>query len=128
MSKIHFLSAVLKLFSVVLVTGICFFLPQNAFAQQTISGKVRDAANGAPLSGATIAIKGGSKNTVSDANGVFTIAVADNKSILTISYVGYVTQDVPAGTGDNLEITLQPSSAELNQVVVVGYGTQRKKI
>ncbi len=127
MSKIHFSQRCLKLFSVVLVTGICFFLPQNAFAQQTISGKVRDAANGAPLSGATIAIKGGSKNTVSDANGVFTIAVADNKSILTISYVGYVTQDVPAGTGDNLEITLQPSSAELNQVVVVGYGTQRKK-
>jgi iron complex outermembrane receptor protein len=127
MSKIHFSQRYLKIFFAALVTGVCFFISGNAFAQQTISGTVRDVSNGNPLAGATIGIKGGTKKTVSDDKGAFTIAAPDNNSVIVISYVGYVTQEVSLGSRASLEIALIPSSGELNQVVVVGYGTQRKK-
>jgi TonB-linked SusC/RagA family outer membrane protein len=127
MSKIHFSQRYLKLFFAALVTGICFFMPQNAFAQKTISGTVRDAGNGNPLAGATIGIKGGSRNTVSDDKGSFTIAVPDDNSVIVISYVGYVTQEIPVASRTGVEVSLVPASGELNQVVVVGYGTQVKK-
>jgi iron complex outermembrane receptor protein len=123
MSKTYFSKPWLKLF---LIAGICFSNNRNAFAQQTISGSVRDATTGNPLTGATISVKGGNKSSVSDAKGAFSITVPDNNSILMVSYVGYIGQEVVAGS-NNLIISLQPSIAELNQVVVVGYGTQRKK-
>ncbi|MDQ6608784.1 MAG: SusC/RagA family TonB-linked outer membrane protein, partial [Bacteroidota bacterium] len=109
-----------------MLTCICFFSPLKVFAQQTISGTVKEATNGKPLPGATIGIKGSNQRTTSDANGAFTISVPSAASTLVISYVGYVTQEVSAGTG-RLEIVLQSSSSELAQVVVVGYGTQNKK-
>jgi len=139
MSKMHFLQRCRNLFFAAVLTCICFFNSGNAFAkgvwgaetianpEQTISGTVRDAGNGNPLAGATIGVKGDTKSTVSDAKGSFTIIVPGNTSILTISYVGYETQEITVGTSTNLVIALQPSSAELNQVVVVGYGTQRKR-
>jgi len=123
MSKTYFSKRWLKLF---FITGICFIITGNAFAQQTISGSVRDATTGNPLTGATISVKGGNKSSVSDAKGAFSITVPDNSSILMVSYVGYIGQEVVAGS-NNLVISLQPNIAELNQVVVVGYGTQRKK-
>ncbi len=110
-----------------LLTSICFFTSGNAFAQQTISGTVRDASTGNPLVGATIVVKGSNQSTVSNAQGTFSIAVQGNNSILTISYVGYASQEVTVGTRTNLEIALVSNSVELNQVVVVGYGTQNKK-
>jgi TonB-linked SusC/RagA family outer membrane protein len=126
MCKIYFSRRCLKLFAAIF-TCICFFTPQNAFAQQPVNGTVKDAASGQPLAGATIAVKGGTASTVSDARGAFTISVSDNNSILTISYVGYATQEMRVGNTRNPEITLLPNSAELNQVVVVGYGTQNRR-
>ncbi len=126
MCKIYFSRRCLKLFAAIF-TCICFFTPQKAFAQQPVNGTVKDAASGQPLAGATIAVKGGTASTVSDARGAFTISVSDNNSILTISYVGYATQEMRVGNTRNPEITLLPNSAELNQVVVVGYGTQNRR-
>jgi len=127
MRKIYFSKHSLKFFFAMLLTSICFFTPGNAFAQQTISGTVRDASTGNPLVGATIVVKGSNQSTASDAQGTFSIAVQGNNSILTISYVGYTSQEVTVGTRTNLEIALVSNSVELNQVVVVGYGTQNKK-
>lgn len=117
---------------------ICFFTPKNTFAgvsdgetiensSQTINGTVKDAGNGQPLAGATVNLKGGSQSTATDTKGAFTIVVPDNSSVLTVSYVGYVTQEFTVRSSGNVEIRLLPNSAELNQVVVVGYGTQSKK-
>jgi iron complex outermembrane receptor protein len=127
MSKIYFSHRYLKIFFAALVSGVCFFTPENIFAQQTVNGTVKDGGNGNPLVGATIGIKGGNKKTVSDDKGAFTITVPDNNSVIAISYVGYVTQEISVESRTSIEITLIPSSSELNQVIVVGYGTQRKK-
>ncbi|MCW3115372.1 MAG: SusC/RagA family TonB-linked outer membrane protein [Segetibacter sp.] len=138
MCKIYFSPGWLKVCLACLIF-LSFLTPRTAFAKagfgfeifenppQTVRGTIKDASNGRPLAGATINVKGGSQSTASDANGAFTITVPDNKSVLVISYVGFVTQEFTAGTGGNVEISLLPNSAELNQVVVVGYGTQNKR-
>ncbi|HEY9342619.1 MAG TPA: TonB-dependent receptor [Hanamia sp.] len=116
----------------------CFVTSENVFAKKysndkiyntaiTVKGTIRDGSNGKPLEGATIAVKGSSESTISDVQGNFSISVPGNNSVLVISYVGYVTREIPVGDKTNINIELQPTSAELNQVVVVGYGTQNKK-
>jgi len=126
MSKICISQRCLKSFFAATLICICFLFPNDIFAQQTTSGTIRDA-DGKPLAGATIAVKGSSQTTFSDLKGAFTISVPDNNSILLISYVGYITQEIKVGASTNFEISLLPSVGELNQVVVVGYGTQNKK-
>jgi hypothetical protein len=94
---------------------------------QTVSGTVTDGASGNPLSGATVSVKGGTKCTTTDAKGSFTIC-ARQQQRSGDNYVGFETQELTVGNNTNLSISLaSPGSTELNQVVVVGYGTQRKK-
>ncbi len=109
-----------------LLIVMCFFSPQSAFAQQTINGTINDGA-GKPLSGATIAVRNGNSTTVSDANGAFSISVPSPTSVLVISYIGFTTQEIVVGNRRSLSVSLLSNNAELNQVVVVGYGTQNKK-
>ncbi len=116
----------------------CTVFYENVFAEHphlrtanlppvTIEGTIRDGSNDKPLEGATIVVKGSSTSAVSGASGNFTITAPDNNSILVISFVGYVTQEVPVGSGNRLNVSLSPTSSELNQVVVIGYGTQKSK-
>ena len=138
MSKIYFSKCFPKLFFVSMVLSIFLFTSADVFAKrvsdapmgnpdQSISGTVRDANNRSPLMGATISVKGGTRTAVSDSKGSFTITVPGNNSVLVVSYVGYETQELAVRNSTSITISLSPSSAELNQVVVVGYGTQRKK-
>ncbi|MDR1813865.1 MAG: TonB-dependent receptor [Tannerella sp.] len=92
-----------------------------------IMGVVRDAA-GEPVAGASIREKGTSNGTATDADGRFYLTVADN-AILQISYLGYKSLEISAldGGGKPLEITLLEDSQALDEVVVVGYGTQSKR-
>lgn len=114
--------------------GCTSALPSGAFAagipgayyDQPVSGTVKDAA-GKALSGATITIKGTAKSTSADANGSFSLSVPGGSSVLVISYIGFEPQEITVGTKSTINVTLQASSAELNQVVVVGYGTQRRR-
>jgi len=92
-----------------------------------IKGRVTDATSGKPLSGATIAVKNTKKTTVSDADGNFSISGVDGKSVLIITYVGYTNQQVVVADKTFIDIKLEAASADLQQVVVVGYGTQNKK-
>ncbi len=89
-----------------------------------ISGKVVDS-NNMPLPGVTVKIKGGKSVTQTDANGRFTLEAPDN-SVLSFSFVGFVTKDVPATPGSEMIIHLRPRPTDLNDVVVVAYGTQKK--
>lgn len=121
------------------VIALSLFCPPDLFAgdisdgtgianlAQTISGTITDASNGAPLGGATVSVKGGDASTDSDSKGAFTISVPDNNSVLVISFVGYVTQEITVGNNTQINVSLQPSSSDLAQVVVVGYGTQNKR-
>ena len=97
---------------------------QAASPQQTIQGSVTDE-EGTPLMGVTIKIKGTDQGTVTDGEGNFTLSVPDN-AVLEVSYIGYQTQEVTVGSQTSLSITLKASASGLNEVVVVGYGTQKK--
>ncbi|MGP1422077.1 MAG: TonB-dependent receptor [Tannerella sp.] len=91
---------------------------------KTISGIVRDE-KGEPVIGANIVEKGVPGNgTITDVDGMFSLSVPD-KAILVVSYIGYLTQEVPAG-GANMHIVLKDDTKALEEVVVVGYGVQKK--
>lgn len=94
-------------------------------ADITVTGTVTDE-KGESLPGATIGIKGGNGLAVADLNGNFTVTVPENTT-LTISYVGYQTQDVPVGNNTRIKVVLKELSGSINEVIVVGYGTQKKK-
>lgn len=101
-------------------------LSQIAFTQtRTVSGKVA-TSDGIPVPKASIVVKGTSDGTSTDDNGNFTISAVAN-STLIISAVDYVTQEVKTGNRTNLVITLVSGNKDLGEVVVVGYGTQRKE-
>lgn len=96
-----------------------------ALAQDiTVNGKISDE-NGLPVPGATILIKGSNKATASDFDGKFQINVPSNGT-LTISFVGYSTTQEVVNGRTKLDIKLKPESQGLNEVVVIGYGTQKK--
>ena len=87
----------------------------------TVKGVVKDA-NGEPIIGASVFEKGTSNGTVTDYDGNYSLKVANSNATIVVSYVGYVTQEVKAGS----DVVLQENNALLNEVVVIGYGTQRK--
>ncbi|HTI10886.1 MAG TPA: SusC/RagA family TonB-linked outer membrane protein [Puia sp.] len=90
----------------------------------TVTGKVT-GDNGIGLSGVSVSVKGSSRGTTTDNNGNFTLTVPE-KGILVISYIGFQTQEVPINSQSVIDVKLVPSTKIMDQVVVVGYGTQRK--
>ncbi|MND58701.1 TonB dependent receptor [compost metagenome] len=91
-----------------------------------VKGVVTDS-KGMPLPGVSITEKGTTNGTSTDADGNFKLNVANNQSVLTFSYIGYTSKEVTVGNNQNLFIKLDEDVKTLEQVVVVGYGTQRKK-
>jgi TonB-linked SusC/RagA family outer membrane protein len=94
--------------------------------QSIITGMITDI-EGMPLAGANILEKGTTNGTQADFDGNFSISVEDSNAVLVISYVGFATKEVGLNGQTNLNITLEESAAGLDEVVVVGYGTQQKK-
>ena len=97
-----------------------------ASAQSVVKGTVNDEA-GEPVIGATVKVQGSNDGTITDFNGNFSVNAASNAT-LVISYVGYVTQQVQVGGRSNINITLAEDNTTLNDVVVIGYGTMKKKL
>lgn len=92
----------------------------------TIKGVVLDEL-GQPMIGVNIAPKGSARGTTTDFDGSFTIVVSSNTETLVLSYVGYETTEVAIAGKTNLTVSMVPVSKTLNEVVIVGYGTQKKK-
>lgn len=106
-----------------LLTLLSFSL--TALAQQKVTGKVKDSS-GEPVIGASVVVKGNNTmGTITDFDGNFMLDVPA-KSVLVISYIGYVTQEVPTAGKNSLEIVLKEDTKTLDEVVVIGYGTRRK--
>ncbi len=102
--------------------------PEHASIQDIrVSGTITDGTNGVALAGANITVKGTGISVKSDANGNFSINAPDEKSVLLISYVGYISQEVALEGRTTLSVILQQSTTDLTSVVVMGYGTQNKK-
>ena len=108
---------------------LSFLLPLlalSALAQRTVTGVVRDSASKTPLASVTILVKGTGTGTQTASDGTFTINVPANASTLVISSVGYGTQEVIIGNGP-INVSLGQASTTLSDVVVIGYGTAKRK-
>jgi len=99
--------------------------PSNEETQFQITGTVTDQ-DGIPLAGANVVEKGTVNGVTADFDGNFNIEVADNNVTLIVSYIGYATKEIPSNGQTSISVTLEESAAGLDEVVVVGYGTQKK--
>ena len=93
---------------------------------RTITGTVTDSESNEPLPGVSVVVKGTTRGTSTDVNGTFSLNVMDEATTLVFSYVGYVNQEVAVGNLTNMEVKLLPDLKSLDEVVVVGYGVQKK--
>lgn len=94
-------------------------------AEQTVSGTVSDE-NGGGLPGVSVVLKGTTKGTTTDANGAYSIAVPNGSVVLVFSYVGFLSQEITVGSRATVSVKLLPGNNSLSEVVVVGYGVQKK--
>lgn len=108
----------------VLLSFFAVLFAQDAFAQQSVSGVVRDAATGDTMPGVTVTVKGSSEATQTDVNGAYSITASVGQ-ILSASSIGYKTLEHEV-TGATVNFDLEPDLEALEEVVVVGYGTMRK--
>ncbi|MFV0248042.1 MAG: SusC/RagA family TonB-linked outer membrane protein [Tenacibaculum sp.] len=92
----------------------------------TITGKVTDS-NGVPLPGANIVEKGIANGAQADFNGNFSISVANQNTVLIISYIGFITQEISVSGQNNITVVLKENTSLLEEVVIVGFGTQKKE-
>ncbi|NUQ25395.1 MAG: SusC/RagA family TonB-linked outer membrane protein [Saprospiraceae bacterium] len=117
--KVNYLS---KWLLVVLAVGLCQF----AIAQRTITGKVTDESTKEPLIGANILVVGTSTGTITDFDGSYSLTLPSGAAELEFSYTGYTSKRVAIGTASVMDVTLSAGEV-LEEVVVVGYGTQKAK-
>lgn len=94
--------------------------------QNTVTGTVEDQRTGEPLIGVSVIIKGTSQGTITDVEGNYRVE-APNDAILVFSFIGYAGKEVAVGNRTVVDVTLEESVSELNEVIVVGYGTQEKR-
>lgn len=107
-------------------TLLLLCLAVAAAAQTRVTGRITDPADGSALIGATVKEKGTTNGTATDVEGNFTLNVGDPNATLVVAYTGYATQEIPLAGRSRLDVSLQVDDGLLNEVVVVGYGTQRK--
>ncbi len=115
--------------ALILFLGILIaFVPGISYAQGTkdLNGKVVDGSDRTTLPGVTIKIKGGTGGAVTDGNGNFRLSVKGTE-ILIFSYIGYQSREIKLNNQTTITVDLQAEASSLNEVVVVGYGTQRRK-
>lgn len=104
---------------------LCAPFATVAFAQsQTVTGTVSDSQGGIP--GVNVKVKGSTTGTITDIDGNFNLSIPSPKSVLVVSYIGYATQEVAVNNQRQLKITLIEDNKVLDEVVVVGYGVQKK--
>ena len=107
------------------LAGVLMLLSLTAYAQErTVTGKVYDAA-GEPIIGASVVIQGTTQGIITDIDGAFQLKVQPSQT-LVVSFLGYKDVILPVGNKNDFKITLEEDSKKLDEVVVVGYATQKK--
>ncbi|MET4082731.1 TonB-linked SusC/RagA family outer membrane protein [Pedobacter sp. UYP30] len=110
-----------------IVATLLLCISSVAFAQKVVTGKVTDQTDGTPLPGVTIKLKDTNINTTTDLNGAFSINVNEKSNVLIFSFLGYEVSEKPIDAKTNtINVKLISTSNGLNDVVVIGYGTQKK--
>ncbi|WP_082892902.1 MULTISPECIES: TonB-dependent receptor [Emticicia] len=105
---------------------LAVMLTSVTFAQKTVSGKVTDQNDGSPMPGVSVSVKGTSTGTQTDASGSYQVAVPANAT-LVFSFIGKATQEIAVGNRSTIDVKLVDDNKILQEVVVVGYGTQKKQ-
>ncbi len=106
---------------------VLLLISLNLIAQEvSIAGQILSASDNEPLQGVTTAVKGETKSTTTDNKGYFKISTVVGRTLI-ITSVGYQTQEAQIGNKTFLKVTLQASQKELEDVVVIGYGTQSRQ-
>ncbi len=106
---------------------ILFSIPMVLAAQtRTVTGKVKSSDDGLTIPGVNVSIQGTQKGVATDVEGAFTLELSAREDVLIFSFIGYKTQTVNVGQRNTLEITLETDATELDEIVVVGYGVQKK--
>ena len=121
-------SAGLKLISflMIILLGLSPSLSWGQGSGKTVKGTLIDATTKEALVGANVLIKGTTKGATADANGQYSINVSDDKAVLVFRFLGYDSQEIVVGGRSTIDVSLQSNASSLEQVVVVGYGTQKK--
>jgi TonB-dependent starch-binding outer membrane protein SusC len=113
---------------VLLLVCMLLSIQFSSYSQQkTVSGKITSSADGAAVAGATVTVKGANISVASGADGVFTINVPAEKTVLVITAVGFDGQEISIQGHAAVDVALKGSANTLNEVVVTGYSSQRKK-
>ncbi len=111
------------------MNNLLVITPVNSGAQmQNVKGLVTDAQTGEPLPGVNVVVDGTTMGVVTDFDGKYSIDVASSTAILTFSYIGYTTQKVEVAGRNSINVTLEADIKSLEEVVVVGYGVQKKSV
>ena len=111
-----------------LLVALCFGVTTSIYSQQSkVSGIVYDDATGETLPGVNVIVDGLKIGTVTDQNGKFTLNIGNPKAVLITSYIGFTTIKTPVEGKSNLVIKMQSTLKKLDDVVVIGYGTARRK-
>ena len=100
---------------------------QIGSAQKVITGTVKDSKDGSPLRGASITAKGSRNGTQTNADGTFKLTVDNATTALVVSSVGFTSQEISLSGNNSIEVMLVVNNTSLGEVVIIGYGTARRK-
>lgn len=109
-----------------LLAYVLFFTAVAVASAQSISGKVTDEG-GQPLPGVNVVEKGTTNGTTTSSDGTYSLRVGSSEAVLSFSFIGYTSKEESVGNRTTIDLTLSPSAESLEEVVVVGYGTQKRK-
>ena len=111
-----------------LFTVLFLIICISAIAQsKTVTGKITDQSTGRPIEGVDITVKGTTTTVVTNAEGSFSISIPSNESVLVISYVGYGTQEITVGAQSTISISMSNTQKKLDEIVVIGYGSIKRR-
>jgi len=104
-----------------------YLISEDNDPQVPVTGTVKDAVTGEALAGVTVLVKGSNIGQLSDDNGKFSIRIPDKEAVLQFSFIGYVTQEIKVQQGSVVNVLLEQMTTQISEVVVVGYGIQKKE-
>jgi TonB-dependent SusC/RagA subfamily outer membrane receptor len=99
---------------------------QVAFAQRTVTGRLTKSQDNTPLPGVTVMVKGTTTGAISDADGKFTISVPNDQAVLQFSFIGFNPKEVPVGNQATLNVSLDESTVEMEEIVVTALGIKKE--
>ena len=108
-----------------LVLILCLWQSVTIFAQQRVNGIVTDVEK-RPIPGLTVLERGTGNGVITDVDGLYSISVANEQSVLVFSFIGMETQEIEVGGQSVLNVVMRETLTDLDELVVIGYGVQRK--